>query len=245
MELLGINLGYFLVHTLNFLLIMLILTALVYKPIINALENRRQKIAQGLEDSRVAAEARANAEQDATKIFTEAQAKAGQMVREATERAETASKDVRAAAESEAAKAREAALAGLEEEKVRMLGDLRGQVAALSIAAAQKLIGEALDEKRQHTLLTEFFSGVKSGKVVVLEGVEISGAHAEITSALPLTASEQESVKNDVLARMGKAASVTFRVDPVILGGLLIRVGDKVIDGTVAGKLESLRQTLR
>jgi len=224
---------------------MLILTALVYKPIINALENRRQKIAQGLEDSRVAAEARANAEQDAAKIFTEAQAKAGQMVREATERAETASKDVRAAAESEAAKAREAALAGLEEEKVRMLGDLRGQVAALSIAAAQKLIGEALDEKRQHTLLTEFFSGVKSGKVVVLEGVEISGAHAEITSALPLTASEQESVKNDVLARMGKAASVTFRVDPVILGGLLIRVGDKVIDGTVAGKLESLRQTLR
>ncbi|MFH2103288.1 MAG: F0F1 ATP synthase subunit B [Chloroflexota bacterium] len=245
MELLGINLGYFLVHTLNFLLIMLILTALVYKPIINALENRRQKIAQGLEDSRVAAEARANAEQDAAKIFTEAQAKAGQMVREATERAETASKDVRAAAESEAAKAREAALAELDEEKVRMLGDLRGQVAALSIAAAQKLIGEALDEKRQHTLLTEFFSGVKSGKVVVLEGVEISGAHAEITSALPLTASEQEAVKNDVLARMGKAASVTFRVDPVILGGLLIRVGDKVLDGTVAGKLESLRQTLR
>ena len=33
---------------------------------------------------------------------------------------------------------------------------------------------------------------------------------------------------------------LTFRVDPAILGGLVIRVGDKVLDGSVAGKLEGL-----
>jgi F-type H+-transporting ATPase subunit b len=245
MDKLGINLGYFLFQVFNFAVMVILLYAWAYKPILRSLENRRSKITQGMEDARVAAEARANAEKDAAKIIAESQAKASQMVRDATERAELAAKDVRAAAEGEAGKAREAALAEVQEERNRILGDLRGQVATLSIAATQKLLGEALDEKRQHALIDEFFSGVRSGKVVVLEGAEIAGASAEVTSALPLTKDEQDRVKQDVLVKMGRQASVTFRVDPSILGGLLIRVGDKVLDGSVAAQLEGLRQSLK
>jgi F-type H+-transporting ATPase subunit b len=152
---------------------------------------------------------------------------------------------VRASAEAEVVKARESAIAEAEGERNRMLSDLRGQVAALSIAAAQKLIGEALDEKRQHTLINEFFSGVKSGKVVVLEGVEVSGTAAEVTSALPLTGEEQETVRKDIIARMGSQAAVNFRVDPSILGGLVVRVGEKLLDGSVHAQLEGLRQSLK
>ncbi len=246
MDKLGLNLGFFLFQVFNFTVMVILLYAWAYKPIVRSLEKRREKIAQGLEDARIAAEARANAEKEAAKILAEAQAKAGQIVREATERAEAAAKDVRAAAEAEIAKARESALAEAEGERNRMLGDLRGQVAALAIAAAQKLVGETLDEKRQHALINEFFSGVKAGKVVVLEGAEVSGAAAaEVTSALPLTPEEQEAVKKDVLAKMGKQATVAFRVDPSILGGLVIKVGDKVLDGSVAAQLEGLRQSLK
>jgi F-type H+-transporting ATPase subunit b len=118
-------------------------------------------------------------------------------------------------------------------------------VAALSIAAAQRLIGASLDEKRQHALLDEFFSGVKSGKLVVLEGNELTGDAAEVTSALPLNKDEQDSIRKNVLAKMGAQAKVDFVVDPQILGGLVIRVGDKVIDGSVAGQLEGLRKSLK
>ena len=245
MDKLGINLGFFLFQVFNFTVMAILLYAWAYRPIVGMLEKRKTKIAQGLEDARIAAEARANAEQEAAKIITEAQSKASQIVRDATERADTAVKDVRAAADADIAKARETALAEAEGERNRILADLRGQVAALSLAAAQKLVGEALDEKRQHALINEFFSGVKSGKVVVLEGEEMTGAAAEIISALPLTASEQEAVKTDVLARMGKQTSVNFRVDPSILGGLVVKVGDKVLDGSVQAQLESLRQSLK
>lgn len=242
---LGLNLGYLLVQIICFFIIFVVVRAWIIKPLRTMLEKRRATIAQAMEDARIAAEARANAEKDAARIIAEAQTKAGQVVREATERAEAAAKDVRAGAEAEAAKARESALAEAEGERNRMLGDLRGQVAALAIAAAQKLVGEALDEKRQHALINEFFSGVKSGKVVVLEGAELTRAAAEVTSALPLNDSEQEIVKKDVLARVGKQVSVTFRVDPSILGGLVIKVGDKVLDGSVAAQLEGLRQSLK
>jgi F-type H+-transporting ATPase subunit b len=243
LEKLGINLGYLLVQTFNFLILIVVLRVWVYKPIVGLLERRRQSIAQGLEDARVAAEARANAEKDAEKIVAEANRQASQIVAEARDRAEVAARDVKASAEVDATKAREKALAEVDEDRNRILGDLRGQIAGISIAAAQKLVGEALDEKRQHILLDEFFSGVKSGKVVVLDNSTFKGASAEITSALPLTLVEQNTVKSEILSKTG-AEAVTFRVDPSIMGGLVVRVGDKVLDGSVAGKLEGLRASL-
>lgn len=244
MEALGINFGLLIVQIIAFAIVFLTLNAWVYKPMLDMMETRKNKIAQGLEDARVAAEARKDAEKDASKILADAQVEAGKVVREATERAASAGKDVKAAAEAEAVKAREAAMADAETERNRILGDLRGQVAALALAAANKLVGEALDEKKQHVLIDEFFSGVKSGKVVVLDDADFKGESAEVTSALPLNDKEQDTVKKSVLEKVG-AKAVAFRVDPSILGGLVIKVGDKVLDGSVAGKLEGLRQTLK
>ncbi|MGA7194797.1 MAG: F0F1 ATP synthase subunit B [Anaerolineales bacterium] len=244
MEALGINLGLLIVQIIAFIIVFLTLQAWVYKPLLNMLDTRKKKIEQGMEDARVAAEARASAEREAAKIVADAQAKAAQVVNEANERASKASVQVKADAEQEISKEREAALAEISMERDHILGDLRGQVAALAIAAAQKLVGDSLDEKRQHVLLDEFFSGIKSGKVVVLDDAEFKGESAEVISALPLNLAEQDTVKNSILSKVG-AQVVSFRVDPSILGGLVITVGDKVLDGSVAGKLEGLRQSLK
>ncbi len=244
MDKLGINLGYFLFQVLNFVIMIILLYAWAYKPVLKMMEARKEKIAQGIEDARVAQEARANAEQEAARIIGEAQAKAAQVVQEASDRADKAALEIRAQAEAELSKERENELADIEQERDRILGELRGQVAALAISAAQKLIGENLDEKRQHALIDEFFSGVKSGKMVILDGAALGGASAEVTSALPLTPDEQDIVKKDVLSRIGSQATVIFRTDPAILGGLVIKAGGKVIDASVTGQLASLRQNL-
>ncbi len=242
---LGLNLGYLLVQIVCFFIIFVVVRVWIVKPLLGMLEKRRAKLAQGLEDARIAAEARANAEQDAAKIITDAQTKAARIINEATERADSAMEDVKAGAEKEIAKEREAVMVEVEQERNRILADLRGQVAALSIAAAQRLIGDAMDAKRQHALLDEFFSGVKSGKLVVLEGAELYGESAEVTSALPLSKEEQDAVKKNVLDKMGTKTNVEFHVDPQILGGLVVRVGDKVLDGSVSGQLEGLRKSLK
>lgn len=239
MEALGLNLPFLLVQIVNLIIVYTVVAKWIVGPVMGLLQKRREKITQGLEDARVAAEARADAEKEAAKIIADSQAEAGRIVREATERAETAGMDVKAAAESEAARIREAAMAEAELERNRILGDLRGQVASLAVAAANKLVGEALDEKRQHALLDEFFSGVRSGRVVVVEG-GFTGDAAEVTSALPLSGDEQEAVRKSFNAK-----DVTFKVNPAILGGLVVRIGDKVLDGSVAGKLEGLRHSLK
>ncbi len=245
MEALGLNLGYLLVQILNFGILFIVLYGWVYKPLLNMLEERRQRVAQGLEDARVAADARANAEKEAEQIINDAQVRAAEVVREATVRAEAVEQELRTQSESEVAASREAAMADLEQERNLILSGLRSQVVSLAIAAAQRIIGELLDETRQRRLLQEFFSGVKDNQVVLLQTTELAGESAEVTSALPLTKEEQDTIKRELLKSSSAGATVTFRVDPNILGGLIVRVGDRVVDASISGQLQDLRQTMQ
>ncbi len=133
-----------------------------------------------------------------------------------------------------------------EEERNRVLGEMRGQITALAIAAAQKIVGTTLDEQRQQALVESFFSGIREGRVEVLAGGLEAGAGepVTVTSAIPLTEGQRATVQQDLTARLGEGSKITFRVDPQILGGLMVRVGDRVVDGSAAGQLERLRQSL-
>lgn len=247
MEKIGINLGFLVVQILNFAIIFVVLRAWVYKPLLGMMEKRRLKIAEGLENARVAAEARANAETEAAKIITDAQQQAGEILRDATERAEAAQRDVKLAAEAEIVRLRQAAQTELEQERLRTLSDLRGQVVGLSVAAAQKLIGESLlkDKDQQKALLDEFFSGVKSGKVIIFQDSIGNGDSAIVTTALPLNENEKDVVQKELVEKIGDPSKIKYVVDPTILGGLIIKIGDRTIDGSVAGQLQMLKSNIK
>lgn len=234
MEALGINLGYLLVQILGITILLLILTGVVYKPMLRVLDERKARIAKGLEDARQAAIARENADAESKRIIDEARAEAANVRKDAVVQAEQAAKDIESKAREDAKAIKAAAQAEAIEERNRVLGDLRNQVAAISIAAANKVIGESLDEKRQRSLIDEFFSGVPD----VVKS--LSGDVAEITSALPLTDAEQKKV-----SKLVKAETVNFKVDPSILGGLVVRVGDRVVDDSVASRMSSLQGSIR
>ncbi len=245
MEGLGINLGYLLMQLAMFGIVFVTLRVWVYKPVLGMIAKRREKLTQSLEDARVAAEARANAEAQAAAVIADAQSKAAQILKEANERAQQLEKDIRGGADVEIQKMRAAANAELQTERERALKEMRTEIAALAIAATQKLVGEALDEKRQHRLLEEFFSGIKDGRVIVLEGEKLSGEHAEVTSAVELSAGERTLVEKELKPHLGGSPSIDFKVDPQIMGGMVIKVGDRVLDGSVLAQLQALNTALK
>ena len=67
---------------------------------------------------------------------------------------------------------------------------------------------------------------------------------ALVTSAVALTDAEQESIRARIIERFGPALDFEFQIQPDILGGLVIRVGDKLIDDSVRGRVDALRMTL-
>jgi F-type H+-transporting ATPase subunit delta len=67
---------------------------------------------------------------------------------------------------------------------------------------------------------------------------------ARVTSAVPLTSDEQEALQTKLVERFGSDLDFQYDVDAGLIGGIHLRVGDKVIDGSVAGKLSALRDRL-
>ena len=67
---------------------------------------------------------------------------------------------------------------------------------------------------------------------------------ARVTSAVPLTADERADLRTKLVDRFGTDLEFEFEVDPSLIGGVHLRVGDQVIDGSVAGKLAALRDHL-
>jgi F-type H+-transporting ATPase subunit delta len=68
--------------------------------------------------------------------------------------------------------------------------------------------------------------------------------HATVTSAAPLTPDEVQALTQRLEQSSGGRISLDVQVDPSLLGGLVVRVGDRLIDGSVRGRLERLRNQL-
>lgn len=68
--------------------------------------------------------------------------------------------------------------------------------------------------------------------------------HAEITTAVPLDDATQQRLSRELGEALDKKVTVKPSVEPAIIGGMIVRIGDRVIDGSVRTRLESLRRGL-
>ncbi len=73
---------------------------------------------------------------------------------------------------------------------------------------------------------------------------DIAPMRVEVVSAVALTAAEQQALADKLAANYGATLEFHYRVDPAILGGLIVRVGDQLIDGSVAARLAQMKQAL-
>ncbi len=66
----------------------------------------------------------------------------------------------------------------------------------------------------------------------------------EVISAVALTDSQQEALKEKLAAKTGKTILLQSKLDPTVLGGVKLRYDGRELDGTAAGRLGALRQML-
>jgi len=233
LERLGINGGFLLAQIINFLILFGALAALAWGPLVRVLESRREKIAKGLEDARAAEQARANAERDAQKYIEQRRAEANKLIEEGRSRGDEQARQVLAQAQSEAEEIRTRARQEAEEERNNALGEVRTQVAQIAIAAAERVIGQSVDSQKAQAAIGDFFSKLPAD-------VQNLGQEVEVVTALPLNDAEKKKIQQQTGAQ-----NVNFRVDPSILGGVILRAGDRVIDGSARSGLNGLAQQMR
>lgn len=67
---------------------------------------------------------------------------------------------------------------------------------------------------------------------------------AEIKSAVPLTEADKETFRAKLTEKFGDGLDIRFELDEALIGGVMVRIGDQVIDASIAGKLAALKEEL-
>lgn len=68
---------------------------------------------------------------------------------------------------------------------------------------------------------------------------------AEVTSAFPLTKAQQNALARQLKARTGRDMALDLSVDPAIMGGLVVKMGSRMIDSSLRTRLNKLAQAMR
>ena len=68
---------------------------------------------------------------------------------------------------------------------------------------------------------------------------------AEVTSAYPLTAEQTGALSQQLRARVGRDVTLETRVDPAIMGGLVVKIGSQMIDSSIRTRLNTLAQAMK
>ncbi len=130
----------------------------VWPPIIAAMKEREQKIADGLAAADRASHDLELAQEKAVERLKEAKHEAATIVDSANKRANQMVDEAKEAAVVEADRVKAAAQAEIEQETNRAREQLRGEVAALSLAGAEKVLGAAIDKQAHAELVDKLAS---------------------------------------------------------------------------------------
>src|SRR5437868_6054235 len=140
LQTLGVEPKLLIAQVVNFVLVLVVLRLLLYKPILKMLDERKKRIAESMAQAQTIQERFEKLEQEQEKIRKDAHAQAATIIAEAKASSKTIADDImaQARAQAEALLARAQAQNKAEYEKMR--GELRKEVAILAVMAAQKAV---------------------------------------------------------------------------------------------------------
>jgi len=151
MELVTPSYGLLFWTGLTFCLLLFILAKFVWKPVLNAVNARSQKIDEALQEAEKARQEMKNLHAENERILKEAKAERDAIIMEAKEAGTKMIDEAREKAKTEGAKLIESARVAIQSERNAAIADMKAQIATFSVEIAEKIVKESLssDEKQK------------------------------------------------------------------------------------------------
>lgn len=146
----------------NFLLLVYLLKKFAWNRIIGALESREQQIAQDKLQAQQAREAAEKIKSELDEKLAQIADEAAKKMAEAVKMGETQKEQLLAAAKEQSERLAEQAKAQIEAEKNKVLSDVRGEIARVSVLAASKVIEQQLNEDAAKAVVDRVLAEVKA-----------------------------------------------------------------------------------
>ncbi len=158
--LLNVNEGLIIWTIVTFILLLLVLKAVAWKPLLAMLDEREGRIRDSLNQAEKARQEAQNAAEENRRAMENAQAEARQAIAAGREAAERAAEEVRGRAADESRQMLQQARQTIRQEKEQAIQELRTHAASLAIEAAGKVLDENLDNARNRKLVDEFIDSI-------------------------------------------------------------------------------------
>jgi F-type H+-transporting ATPase subunit b len=152
---LGINLPQLIAQCANFFVLVFLLRFTLYKPILKMLDERKQKIAEGLNAAEIARAEAASAQTNIQAQLVTARQEGQELVANAQNVATRIQAEAREQANRDRDVALERARAEIERERDRAIALLRGEFADITVTAAEKVINQSLDRQAHQRIIDE------------------------------------------------------------------------------------------
>ena len=155
MAALGINLIGLITQVVGFVAIVVLLTWLLYKPLLRVLDQRSERIRESLEASERAREEVARSQEEMQRQIEESRAEGQQLIAQARDVADRFREEELAKARDEIAAQRSRAEADIQRERDAAIEDIRREFAGLAVVAAERVIRRSLDESGHEELIEQ------------------------------------------------------------------------------------------
>ncbi len=152
---LGIEWKLLLAQIVNFVILFLVLKKFLYKPLLNFMNNRRQKIADGLDKARRGEEEFAKIAELREKELAKIQKEAEVLIQKAKEIGDKKQQEILKEAEEKTKKIIEDAKGRIEIEKEKMLKEVRQEIASLVVNATEKILREKISSDKEKQFIDE------------------------------------------------------------------------------------------
>lgn len=164
MEQLGIEPKLLIAQVVNFLIIIVVLTKLLYQPVLRMLEKRRKEIAEGLALTEKMREEEEKLTAKREAVLDDARREGVTLIDEARTQAHEAEKEIIADAHRQAEELIARGRAEVARQAQQMEKDLRGKTVELASAMTRRLLSEVMGPKEQHKLLSAHIKKLTSVK---------------------------------------------------------------------------------
>jgi F-type H+-transporting ATPase subunit b len=155
---LGLNWQGLLWHTINFIVLLVLLRLVLYKPVTRMLDDRAQRVRDSMQQADQARRAAEQAEADRQALLAETRREAEEIRNRADEQAKRIIADAGGKAQDEANRILAQAKAQAEQEHRQMMAEVRAQLADLIVVAVDRVTRNALDDSTQRRLVQQFLA---------------------------------------------------------------------------------------
>ena len=155
---LGLDVRSLIIHAINFIVLLLLLRLVLFKPVVGMLDDRARRVRESMEQAEQARRAAEQAETDRQALLAETRREAEKIRNLADEQAKRIISEAGNRAQEEANRILAQAKAQSDQERRQMLAEVRAEMADLIVTAVERVTRGALDANSQRTLVQQFLT---------------------------------------------------------------------------------------